>query len=286
MPRRFSLPQRQKQPRGQTARAQEGVLAHRSAPGPFDVVGDVHGCFDELLALMAALGYSVTQKDSQYEVVPPAGRTLVFAGDLVDRGPDCPGVLRLVMSMTRAGQAICVPGNRDVELVRALKGRAVPISLGMARSLDQIEAAPKGFRGEVRRFLDGLATHQVLDDGNLVIAHAGLKESLQGKTTPEARGVALRGEPTGKRDDFGLPIRSNWAAEYRGKALVAYGHSPVAEPLWINNTVNLDTGCVYGGHLSALRYPERETVSVPARAVYYRARKPFPVNQQITKAAT
>ena len=283
MARRTALPQRQKLPHGPVARARDGVLAHNSAHGPFDVVGDVHGCLDELLALMTALGYGVTQKDSQFEVVPPAGRTLVFAGDLVDRGPDCPGVLRLAISMSRAGQAICVAGNRDVELVKALKGRAVQISLGMARSLDQIKAAPSGFRSEARRFLDRLASHHVLDDGKLVIAHAGLKESLQGKASPEARNIALRGEPTGEKDNYGLPVYLSWASDYQGKALVAYGHSPVAEPVWINNTVNLDTGCVYGGHLTALRYPERETVSVPARAVYYRARKPFPVNEGIEK---
>lgn len=58
-----------------------------------------------------------------------------------------------------------------------------------------------------------------------------------------------------------MPVRYNWAADYRGKALVVYGHTPVPEALWLNNTVNIDTGCVFGGHLTALRYPEREAVS-------------------------
>jgi protein phosphatase len=247
-------------------------------------VGDVHGCLDELLALMATLGYRVERQAENFSVTPPKGRTLAFVGDLVDRGPACPGVLRLVMNMARAGQALCVAGNRDVELLKAMKGSAVKMTHGMARSLKQLEVEPTGTRAEIQRFLHGLASHYVLDEGKLVIAHAGLTETLQGRATPEARAVALRGQATGRRDAYGLPIRLNWAAEYRGQALVVYGHSPVAEPAWLNNTVNLDTGCVYGGHLSALRYPERETVSVPARAIYYRARRPFPLNAALDRA--
>ena len=82
-------------------------------------------------------------------------------------------------------------------------------------------------------------------------------------------------ETTGETDEFGLPVRYNWAADYRGKALVVYGHTPVPEPLFLNNTVNIDTGCVFGGQLTALRYPERETVSVKARQTYYEPARPF-----------
>jgi protein phosphatase len=248
-------------------------------------VGDVHGCLEELLALMAALGYRAERQGSDFVVTPPTGRTLAFVGDLVDRGPACPQVLRLAIGMARAGQAFCVPGNRDVEFVKALKGRAVKVTHGMARALQQLEAEPEEFRAQVIRFLDWLPGHYVFDEGRLVIAHAGLKEPLHGRSSAAARAFALRGEITGKRDAFGLPVRADWAAHYRGKALVVFGHTPVAEPLWVNNTVNIDTGCVYGGHLTALRYPERETVSVPARAIHYKARKPFPVNAALGKAA-
>ncbi len=83
-----------------------------------------------------------------------------------------------------------------------------------------------------------------------------------------------------------FPVRYNWSADYRGKALVVYGHTPVPEPLWLNNTVNIDTGCVFGGRLTALRYPEREIVTVPARATYYESRKPFlPVEDLAPRAA-
>ncbi len=60
--------------------------------------------------------------------------------------------------------------------------------------------------------------------------------------------------------------------------MVLYGHTPVPEPEWVNNTLCLDTGCVFGGRLTALRYPERELVSVPAARVYYEPARPFPVN--------
>lgn len=230
--------------------------------GPFDIVGDVHGCFEELMELMGQLGYQVSTAEDRYQVTPPEGRKLVFVGDLVDRGPGTPQVLRLVSSMVEAGQAFCVPGNHDVKLVKALKGRDVQLTHGLADSVQQLEKETPEFRQQMAKFLDGLISHYVFDDGKLVVAHAGLKESMQGRGSAAVREFALYGETTGETDEFGLPVRYNWSADYRGKALVVYGHTPVPELLWLNNTVNLDTGCVFGGSLSALRYPEREVVSV------------------------
>ncbi|MGB0064356.1 MAG: metallophosphoesterase [Terracidiphilus sp.] len=253
-------------------------FAFREKRGPFDIVGDVHGCFDELVALLAAMGYRIEQTSGSLAVTPPDGRTLAFVGDLVDRGPAAPAVLKLVMAMARAGTALSVSGNRDAELVRALRGRASRITRGMARSLEQLAKEPESFRDEVLEFLHGLPGHLVLDEGRLVIAHAGLKESLQGRSSAEARAIALHGDLTGEKDADGLPVHRAWAAKYRGQALVVHGHTPVSEPAWLNNTVNLDTGCAYGGHLTALRYPERAMFSIPARAIYYRPRRPFQPN--------
>ncbi len=216
-------------------------------------------------------------------MTPPPGRTLAFVGDLVDRGPAAPGVLRLAMAMAHAGTALCLAGNRDVELVRALRGRASKVTRGMARTLDQLAAEPEEFRAEVVRFLRSRPSHLVLDERRLVLAHAGLKEAMHGRTSAAARAFALHGDVTGERDASGLPVGRNWAAEYRGKALVVHGHTPVSEPLWLNNTVNIDTGCVYGGHLTALRYPERETVSIPAQAIYYSPRRPFAPNKTLAR---
>ncbi|HET7038024.1 MAG TPA: polynucleotide kinase-phosphatase [Thermomicrobiaceae bacterium] len=243
--------------------------------GPFDIVGDVHGCFDELTELLDTLGYQPCEADGVATRRHPAGRKAVFLGDLIDRGPATPAVLRLVMGMVAAGDALCLPGNHDVKLVRKLKGRDVRLTYGLAETVAQLEAEPAEFRDEVCRFLDGLVSHYLLDGGKLVVAHAGLTEELQGRASGRVRDFALYGETTGETDEFGLPVRVNWAAGYRGRALVVYGHTPVPEPAWLNETVNIDTGCAFGGSLTALRYPERELVSVPARRVYAEPVRPL-----------
>ncbi len=205
----------------------------------------------------------------------PSGRKLIFLGDLVDRGPDSPAVLKLVMEMVRAEIARCVPGNHDVKLVRVLRGKQVKIAHGLAQTLEQMEKESPEFKKDVEFFLDDLVSHYVLDGGRLVVAHAGMKESMQGRGSGAVREFALYGETTGETDEFGLPVRYNWAAEYRGKAMVVYGHTPVPRAEWLNNTICIDTGCVFGGSLTALRYPERELVSVKSRATYAESRKPF-----------
>jgi polynucleotide kinase-phosphatase len=243
--------------------------------GPFDIVGDVHGCFDEMTALLLQMGYLVEPDGTDYRVTPPDGRKAVFVGDLVDRGPKIMGVLRLVMGMVKAGTAFCVPGNHDVKLMRKLRGKDVKISHGLADSLAQLEPETPEFKRQIADFIDDLVSHYVFDEGRLVVTHAGLKEEMQGRGSGAVRSFALFGETTGETDDYGLPVRYNWAAEYRGKAMVVYGHTPVAEPEWLNRTIDIDTGCVFGGKLTALRYPEKELVSVPAIREYYAPSKPF-----------
>ena len=244
--------------------------------GPFDIIGDIHGCFDELIELLKALGYEIsTQLDGETVVEPPQGRKAIFVGDFVDRGPKVPEVLRLVRQMQKTNAALCVPGNHDVKLVRALRGRNVKPTHGLAESLAQLEKESTEFKTQIAEFLDSLVSHYVLDNGNLVVAHAGMKAELQGRASGRVREFALYGETTGETDEFGLPIRGNWADEYRGTATVVYGHTPVAEPQWINRTLNIDTGCVFGGKLTALRYPEKELVSVPAHQTYYQPIKPL-----------
>ena len=240
--------------------------------GPFDIIGDVHGCQHELASLLGLLGYRAGA-DGAYS--HPGGRTAVFLGDLVDRGPDTPGVLRTAMGMTASGAALCVPGNHEAKMLRALRGRDVRVSHGLAESLAQLAAEPGEFSGEVIEFLDGLVSHYVLDGGRLVVAHAGLREEMHGRASAAVRAFALYGDTTGETDEFGLPVRYPWAQDYRGKAAVVYGHTPVPEATWLNNTICIDTGCVFGGRLTALRYPERELVSVPARRAYYQPVRPL-----------
>ena len=244
----------------------------RDERGPFDIVGDIHGCFDELKGLLVQLGYAVS---GNFVVTPPEGRKVIFLGDLVDRGPNSPDVLRLVMKMVQEGNALCVPGNHDVKLMKKLRGREVSVSHGLAETLVQLESETPEFREQAATFIDGLVSHYVLDGGELVIAHAGMREEMQGRGSGKVRDFALYGETTGEIDEFGLPVRENWAAEYRGRAMVVYGHTPVPEPEWLNRTVDIDTGCVFGGRLTALRYPEKEFVSVPAGQCYWEPVKPL-----------
>ncbi|MDQ1605630.1 MAG: hypothetical protein QOE01_3478, partial [Actinomycetota bacterium] len=245
----------------------------RADHGPFDIIGDVHGCHAELAELLRALGYELGA--AGISATPPDGRRAVFVGDYGDRGPDTPSVLKLVMSMAAAGTAICLPGNHDSKLVRKLKGRDVQITHGLGETLEQLAGETDAFREQARDFLDELVSHVVLDDGRLVVAHAGMKQSYQGRSSGRVRDFALYGETTGETDEFGLPVRLQWAADYRGDAAVVYGHTPVVDAEWLNNTINIDTGCVFGGRLTALRWPERELVSVPASRTYYEPAKPF-----------
>lgn len=240
--------------------------------GPFDIVGDIHGCFDELRMLLEQLGYEVSD---DHRLTPPAGRKAVFLGDLVDRGPKVPDVLKLVMNAVDAGSALCVPGNHDVKLLRKLKGRDVKLTHGLAETMQQLGGEPPEFSQRVAKFIDKLVSHYVLDDGKLVVAHAGLKQELQGRSSGHVREFALYGETSDETDEFGLPVRYNWAADYRGPAMMVYGHTPVLESEWLNRTINIDTGCVFGGKLTALRYPEAALVSVPALRTYYEPLKPL-----------
>ena len=251
----------------------------RAETGPFDIIGDLHGCFEETRSLLTRLGYAVSESvgetGTRYSVTPPDGRKAIFVGDLVDRGPDSPGVLRLVMDMVEDGAGICVPGNHDTKLLRKLSGRNVKLTHGLPETMQQLEGESEAFIDRVKSFIAGLISHYVFDEGRLVVAHAGMKEAYQGRGSGTVRAFALYGETTGETDEYGLPVRYDWASEYRGDAMVVYGHTPVSEAEWLNNTICIDTGCVFGGTLTALRYPEKELVSVPATRCHYEPVRPL-----------
>ena len=190
----------------------------RDEHGPFDVIGDVHGCLSELLSLLDALGY-VVERDAQgrpIDAAHEAGRQVVFVGDLVDRGPDSPGVLRLVMGMAAAGHAFAVPGNHENKLVRALSGRKVRVSHGLETTLAQLDVEADEFRESVRRWCDGLVSHLVLDDGRLVVAHAGLPERTGGPPAECERSHCTATPPA-------RPTTSGCLCAIRGRSTIGGG---------------------------------------------------------------
>lgn len=256
----------------------------RGERGPFDIIGDIHGCASELESLLVKLGYGLGETGEpgqrSYTVTPPDGRRAIFVGDLVDRGPRSPDVLRLVKGMVEAGTAFCVTGNHEFKLLRKLNGRNVKLTHGLAETMEQFDAQPAGFTEEMRLWLDGLISHYVFENGDLVIAHAGLIEDYQNRASGKVRSFAMYGDTTGETDEFGLPVRADWAADYRGRAKVIYGHTPTPDAEWINGTMCIDTGCVFGGKLTALRWPELHLVDVPAEQVWCEPVKP------LVKAAT
>ncbi len=241
----------------------------RHERGPFDAIGDVHGCRAELETLLGELGYEI-QRDERgrpVDAAHPEGRRVVFLGDLVERGPDTPGVLRLVMGMVRAGHAFAVPGNHEDKLVKALQGKKVRVAYGLAESLAQLAEEDEAFRADVERFCRELVSHLVLDGGDLVVAHAGLIEAYQGRASGRVRAFALWGDATiGETDEHGLPVRRDWALDYRGSATVLYGHVAGVGTEWVNGTMCLATGCVFGGELTPSAGPSGRSSPCPPSA--------------------
>ncbi|HHH31059.1 MAG TPA: hypothetical protein ENK57_22310 [Polyangiaceae bacterium] len=233
----------------------------RTDRGPFDLIGDVHGCAAELRELLERLGYSA---DGRH----PDGRRVVFLGDLVDRGPAIPETLEIAMNLVCARGGIAVLGNHDAKLLRWFAGKNVKLVHGLEQSVEQLEGCSAADLHRYRLFLESLGVHYLLDGGRLVIAHGGLAQRFHGRTSGAVRAFCLFGDTTGETDEDGYPIRLDWGSEYRGEAAVVYGHTPTLEPAWVNNALCIDTGCVFGGSLTALRWPERTIVSVPAREIY------------------
>ena len=245
----------------------------KNQSGPFDIFGDIHGCYDELCELLETLNYKVSREE--FIATPPDNRKALFVGDLVDRGPQSPAVLKLVMKMSAAGFAWCAPGNHDARLVRKLREGKGGETHGLKETLEQLENEGDEFKKQVADFLFSLPSHLVFDGGKLVIAHAGLPQTMHNRSGGRVRSFALYGDTTGEKDEYDMPVRLDWAKKYRGASSVVYGHTPLARAQWLNNTINIDTGCVFGGSLSALRWPEMDLVSVKAHEKYAEAGRPF-----------
>ncbi len=234
----------------------------------YDVIGDIHGCFDELIELIGRLGY----KFREGVPVHPEVRALAFVGDAMDRGPDSLGVLRLLFAMQDHGTLYYAPGNHCNKLYRFFKGNKVELTHGLELTVSQWRALEKTeqqhFKTRYLRFYEQLPLYHQLSK-ELIVVHAGLQEDMIGQ--PLSRRIitfALYGEITGNFHSDGRPVRGNWARRYSGQPWIVYGHTPVASPYFCRHTVNIDTGCIFGGALSALRYPEMEICSIASKQPY------------------
>jgi protein phosphatase len=214
---------------------------------------------------------------------------LCFLGDLGDRGPANAATFALAMRMVEHGTALYTPGNHCNKLMRYLQGRNVQLNHGLGDTVRDVEAREReepGFREHLREFIERAPVYLWLDGGALVVAHAGIKEHMIGRGGDEVRAMVMYGDTTGRSNPDGTPERLDWAQHYRGRTAVVYGHTPVPGPLWRNNTINIDQGCVFGGCLSAVRWPERTTEQVRARQRYYSARTPGFVAAMLTPSGT
>lgn len=234
-----------------------------------DIIGDIHGCYREFEELTTELGYDWTSGIP----IHPNDRKLAFVGDLTDRGPHSLKVIEVVWQLViKENIAFYTPGNHCNKLYRYFLGNKVQVTHGLETTVAEYEELNKDQQKRVRKMFMEIyeqnPLYQVLDNGNLVIAHAGIREDYIGKENSKVKTFVLYGDITGEKHPDGSPVRRDWAQNYKGNATIVYGHTPVKEPRIIRNTYNIDTGAVFGGNLTALRYPEMEMVSVPSTMPY------------------
>ncbi|MCG8395752.1 bis(5'-nucleosyl)-tetraphosphatase PrpE [Bacillus atrophaeus] len=238
----------------------------------YDVIGDIHGCYDEMIALIKKLGYTIQNGMP----VHSDGRILVFAGDLTDRGPKSIEVVRFVANAYEKGAVRYVPGNHCNKLYRFLKGNPVKVMHGLETTEAELKQLSDEDRAAVKeqfiRLYEKAPLYDILHNGDLVVAHAGIKADDIGKQSRKVKDFVLYGDVTGETLPDGRPVRRDWAATYNGRAWVVYGHTPVKKPRTVNRTINIDTGCVFGNQLTAFRFPEHETVSVQSSMPYDQSR--------------
>ncbi|AZU61279.1 bis(5'-nucleosyl)-tetraphosphatase PrpE [Neobacillus mesonae] len=234
-----------------------------------DIIGDIHGCFQELHELTLKLGYDWESGIPLHS----ENRILGFVGDLTDRGPESLKVVDVVWKLViEQKKAVYTPGNHCNKLYRYFLGNKVQVTHGLETTVAEYESLYKVDQQSIRKkfiqLYENAPLYAVLDDRKLIIAHAGIKKDLIGKQHAKVKTFVLYGDITGEKHPDGSPVRRDWAKNYDGPACIVYGHTPVKEPRIINNTYNIDTGSVFGGKLTALRYPEMELISVPSTMPY------------------
>ncbi|HKS71336.1 MAG TPA: metallophosphoesterase, partial [Ktedonobacterales bacterium] len=190
-----------------------GIIPQDDRP-PFDIIGDVHGCIEELRELLGKLGYA-RETDGSEAYAHPQGRRLIFVGDLEDRGPASMAVLRLVIATRDAGHALLVIGNHDNKFLRWLRGRNVRIGHGLEKTIQQLDEVPQPRRAALRDQIEALyATapgYLLLDGGRLVVTHGAILDSMIGEWNERIASFCLYADVIG-RTSSGRPIRRDWGA--------------------------------------------------------------------------
>ncbi len=234
----------------------------------FDIIGDIHGCYEEFYQLTEKLGYSW-----QTGIPIHAERSLVFLGDITDRGKFSMKMIEVVYELViNQKNAYYSPGNHCNKLYRFFLGRNVQVTHGLETTVAEYTSLSSSKQKEIRdkmiQLYEQSPLYHRLDNDKLITCHAGIREDYIGEGHRSVQKFVLYGDITGEKHPDGSPVRCDWAKKYRGERWIIYGHTPVKEPRLLNKTINIDTGCVFGGSLTVLRYPEMDIVSVPSKMPY------------------
>ncbi|MCM3388149.1 polynucleotide kinase-phosphatase [Ureibacillus chungkukjangi] len=245
---------------------------HLEVGNGIDIIGDIHGCYDEMIELLERLGY---EKDHQSLYVHPEGRRFLSLGDIMSRGPESLKTMEFFMRHVNENLAYMIDSNHGWKIARWLEGKNVTLNHG--DELVEEELARNGETGditqlkqELKTFLLRAPSHYVLTKNNvptLVCTHAGIKDDFIGKQSYDISDFCRYGDNEGL-DETGKPIRKDWTIHHKTSTLIVWGHDPKLKPLVVNNTINIDQGVVFGGELTAFRYPEQEFVAVQAKQDY------------------
>ncbi len=240
-----------------------------------DIVGDIHGCFDEFLTLLHRLGY---QQNEAGFYIHPEGRTFLSLGDIMSRGPKSLQTLQFFHNHIQAGLAHMVDSNHGWKIARWLDGQHVQLTHGDEKveqeflTYEHTHGSEKAteLKKQLKDLLLKAPSHYVLKKNGVATAvcvHAGIRDEWIGKQSHEISDVARYGETDGF-DDANKPIRKDWTVHHKTSPLIIWGHDPRKKAMVVNGTINIDQGAVFGGELTALRYPERDTLSVDVETDY------------------
>jgi len=206
------------------------------------VVGDIHGCYDELTDLLDKMAFGANDR-------------LVSVGDLITKGPKNREVIELFMNEPRFSAVI---GNHDLAVRRRWNGEKIK----MKPAQKQVHKELKGEKERYLTYFNSLPF--MIDLGNHLVVHAGLRPevALHSQTTEDLTELRCLGKDRTSRE--GTP----WYEVYEGEKVVLFGHWPAREPRRAKKAIGLDTGCVYGHRLTAYTVETGELTNVSARRVY------------------